>query len=387
MSPGPIRVGVLGAGEVAQVIHLPTLSLLDKLYTIVGICDVSKEAVAHTQRKFHIPFGFQNSMELCSCSEIDLIVVASADEYHAEHAIEAANHGKDVFIEKPMTLTRKEAISIEEARKKNNVHISIGYMRRYTDVWGAFLQELNNAGHINFARVFDYSGPNNVFVSQSATFSKTFSTDIPQDVIQEKKKKSNQLAIATLGKDKAKDDRLVKIFRLLGSLGSHDISCMRHAFGGVPKKCQSAFASPSGDFVGATFLYEQNNGPPFQVSYETGIHEIGTFDAYIEVYCQDKVIRIDYDTPYVKGLPITMTVRENTGKDNVGYQERNIRHTFLDAYSAEFIRLHQALTKGIPVTEQQSLNRTNWADDGEMCSPTDSMHDLDVFDMIMEHLT
>lgn len=81
-----------------------------------------------------------------------------------------------------------------------------------------------------------------------------------------------------------------------------------------------------------------------------------------------------------------MTIRENTGKDNKGYQERNICHTFLDAYSAEFVHLYQALTKNSTVTEKQSLDRTNWADSGEMCSPTDSMHDLDVFDMIMKHL-
>jgi predicted dehydrogenase len=56
----PIRVGILGAGEVSQVVHLPTLSLLSHLYTVVGICDVSKEAVAHAQKKFHIPFGCQD---------------------------------------------------------------------------------------------------------------------------------------------------------------------------------------------------------------------------------------------------------------------------------------------------------------------------------------
>jgi len=55
-----IRIGLLGAGEVSQVVHLPTLSLLSDLYTIVGICDVSKEAVVHAQKKFHIPFGCQD---------------------------------------------------------------------------------------------------------------------------------------------------------------------------------------------------------------------------------------------------------------------------------------------------------------------------------------
>ena len=315
-------------------------------------------------------------------------MIASADEYHAAQAIEAANKGKHVFIEKPMTLTRDEARQVEEARKRNKVHISIGYMRRYTPVWAQFLTQLSQAGPISFARVFDYSGPNGTFVSQSSTLPHVFSDDIPKEAVQDKQALSKSIAAKALGNERAQDARLVKIFRLLGSLGSHDISCMRHAFGGVPRECLSAFASPSGDFVAASFVYDQHDGPPFQVSYETGIHQIGTFDAYIEVYCRDRIVRIDYDTPYIKGLPITLTIRENSGIDGQGYQESRVRPTFEDAYSAEFVRLANALRQpwDAVVSERQSTDREHWGQSGEMCSPCDGMHDLDVFDQILKHL-
>lgn len=38
-----LRVGIIGAGEVAQVIHLPVLSLLAHLYTTTIVCDLSKK--------------------------------------------------------------------------------------------------------------------------------------------------------------------------------------------------------------------------------------------------------------------------------------------------------------------------------------------------------
>lgn len=38
-----LRVGIIGAGEVAQVIHLPVLTLLRHLYTTTAICDISKK--------------------------------------------------------------------------------------------------------------------------------------------------------------------------------------------------------------------------------------------------------------------------------------------------------------------------------------------------------
>jgi len=38
-----LRIGIVGAGEVAQVIHLPTLALLSHLYEVTGVCDISRK--------------------------------------------------------------------------------------------------------------------------------------------------------------------------------------------------------------------------------------------------------------------------------------------------------------------------------------------------------
>lgn len=389
----PIRVGVIGAGEVSQVIHLPTLSLLRHLFETVAICDVSRASVEHAQAKFHIPHIYTDSAALVAQRDIDVVLIASSDEHHAMHAIQAAEAGKHILIEKPMALTRQEGRQIEEARIRNGVHVFVAYMRRYTPVWAVFLDELAKAGTINFARVFDYSGPNSTFVGQSSTAPKIFGQDVPEEAKQDKQRRAQAIARAALGEGKGDDARLNKLYRLLGSLGSHDLSCMRHAFGGVPDACPTAFASPSGDFIGATFIYNQQpsaeaGSTPFQVSYETGIHEVGAFDAYIEAYCDKAVVRLDYDTPYVKGLPILVTVRQNTGADGRGYEERKIRPTFVDAYSAEFVRLHAALQTPVSKAQsQQTLLRDGWADSVEMCGPGDAMKDLDVFDMIMKHLS
>lgn len=161
---------------------------------------------------------------------------------------------------------------------------------------------------------------------------------------------------------------------------------MRHVFGGIPKECRAAFASQSGDFIAAQFVYGQKGEDDFAVNYETGIHAIGLFDAFIEVFCRDRIVKIKYDTPYVKGLPITITVRENSGVDGRGFDEKVIRPTFVDAYTAEFLRLEKALRAGAKVTEEQSTGLKGWGDSAEMCSPSDAVKDLDVFDMILDKL-
>jgi hypothetical protein len=86
------------------------------------------------------------------------------------------------------------------------------------------------------------------------------------------------------------------------SLGSHDLSAMREILG-MPKSVLGA--SLGLPIWSVMFQYDG-----FPVIYESGINNVPIFDAHIEIYSQEKIVRVNYDTPYVKGLPVTMTIRE-----------------------------------------------------------------------------
>lgn len=90
----------------------------------------------------------------------------------------------------------------------------------------------------------------------------------------------------------------------------------------------------------------------FPVSYESGIINVPSFDAHIEVYSKDKIVRVTYDTPYVKGLPVTMTIKERIhGQKGDGYQERVVRKTYEDPFTLQFLEFHRCVTEGrVPKT-------------------------------------
>lgn len=67
------------------------------------------------------------------------------------------------------------------------------------------------------------------------------------------------------------------------------------------------------------------------------------FDAHIEVYSASKTVRVQYDSPYIKGLPITMNVQENIVG---GLKESVIRKTYEDPYTIEMKELHQMVVGG-----------------------------------------
>ena len=114
----------------------------------------------------------------------------------------------------------------------------------------------------------------------------------------------------------------------------------------MPSHVLGASLNPTGIWT-ALFQY-----PGFPCVYESGVNNVPTFDAHLEVYSHEKIVRVDYDTPYVKGLPVTMTVREKIeGGEGGGFQERTVRKTYEDPYTLEFLEFyHVVMGKKEPKT-------------------------------------
>lgn len=150
-----IRVGIIGLGEITQVAHIPTLCFLSDYFVITYLCDVSPEALRHSSQKIinHTPFTTQDPTELCASSDVDLVFIASSDEYHADHVIEALKHNKNVFVEKPMALCQRDADAIIAAEQKSRGRVMVGYMRRYATAFVDMVREIGGIEKILYARV------------------------------------------------------------------------------------------------------------------------------------------------------------------------------------------------------------------------------------------
>lgn len=106
--------------------------------------------------------------------------------------------------------------------------------------------------------------------------------------------------------------------------------------------------------------------PHFTVTYESGVDRIPRFDAHIEVYSMDKSVRVQIDSPYVKGLPTTLHISENLG--NGCYKESTVRRTYEDPYTLEMKELYQWVVNGKPVKT----------------TAVDAKQDLTIFQMIIK---
>ncbi|KAL1412609.1 hypothetical protein Q8F55_000356 [Vanrija albida] len=363
MASPVLRVAVVGIGEVALNTHLPNLALCSHWFKVVALVDVSPGALAHAGAKFGVE-RLYTSLDalLAEAGDIDLVMVMSANEYHVEHTTAALRAGKHVFVEKPMALSLEGADAIEAARVQSGRVVFVGYMRRYAEAYLRVKDLVAAAGreNINYVRVRDLIGKNEHFVSQSGAFPLKF-TDAPPSAVAERATRSDAMLREAIGK-RADNPLDRETWALLTSLASHDISAMRELIG-MPERVVGASRSPDSQFIWVMFQY-----PGFVAYYEVGIDNVKLFDAHIEVYTTDRRIKVTYDTPYVKGLPITATVLST--KPNGDFSEEVLRPTYEDAFTLEYRQLYAAVVHGAPVKT----------------SPLDSRDDLVIFKMIMDAL-
>lgn len=356
-----LGVGLIGCGLVSQGVHLPTIGFLDDKFRITYLCDVSKDSVEFCKKRVAgtPPKTTRDAAELCASGDVDVVFVINSDEYHADHAILALQNNKYVLLEKPAALNLRDIQRMKEAESQSKGRVMVGYMRRYAPAFERAVEEVGGLDNILYARVRDIIGPNSHFVSQSAMFSREFS-DFPQEDVDDKTKRAEEQIRTGLQEAGVEyNDQNRAVWRSLGGLGSHDLSAMREVLG-LPVGVHGASANLP--FWNALFKY-----PNFSVSYESGIDNVPRFDAHVEVYSKNKSVKVQFDTPFVKGLPINLYIAENDGGV---YKETTLRMTYEDPYTVELKKLYDFVTTGVPV--KTTLD--------------DSADDLKVFGMFMKAL-
>ena len=90
-----IRIGVIGCGEIAQIMHLPFLTEMRDLFDMRAICDISPALVKQVGDAFHVPDRYTDYAELVTRDNLDAVAILAPD--HAPVAIAAARAGKHSF--------------------------------------------------------------------------------------------------------------------------------------------------------------------------------------------------------------------------------------------------------------------------------------------------
>lgn len=125
-----VRFCLIGAGR-AGYIHAANLADKLKGAALVAVCDASEDAALRTARELNVDRTFTDYNEAVAQPDIDAVVVVTPTFLHCAIACAAAEHGKHIFLEKPMAITAHECHAINEAVARHKVTLQIGFMRRF----------------------------------------------------------------------------------------------------------------------------------------------------------------------------------------------------------------------------------------------------------------
>jgi len=135
-----IRVGQIGCGRIAQEHDMPGV-LNSKLADIMAVCDLDSRRVLDG-KAFVEKFARDNDLsipaisvhhdyrELLGRRDIDAVVVSTPDFWHAELAMAAVLAGKDVYLQKPMTMTLEEGIALRQCVAGSRQILQVGSQQR-----------------------------------------------------------------------------------------------------------------------------------------------------------------------------------------------------------------------------------------------------------------
>jgi predicted dehydrogenase len=302
-----LKVGFVGCGEVTQIMHWPSLYQLSDHFEVTALCDVSPLILEVLGKLWNIQTLTTDYRELIAQSDVDAVLVANPNAFHAEVTLAAIAAGKHVLVEKPMCITHREAEQIIAAHKNSKVVVQVGYMRRYAAAFLEGCEAVKTMKEIKFARVRDFLGFNSLIVNPTSRVIRD--EQLSESVKNDTKQRDEALMDEALG-GKA-SPVLRRAYAVMLGLSSHDLSAMRELLG-VPNKVLFAAQRGDGLYMAAAFDYG-----PYICQFETGIDGIGRFDAHLEVYGSQKVVRIQYDTPYVRNSPIRLFVTEDNGRGGV----------------------------------------------------------------------
>ncbi|MCI0434266.1 MAG: Gfo/Idh/MocA family oxidoreductase [Gemmatimonadetes bacterium] len=125
-----LRVGMLGLGSIAQVVHLPILADLPGV-RLTAVCDVDHSKARSLAARFGIARVARDDAEVMRAEDIDAIVICTPNHLHAVQSIAALEAGKHVLVEKPIAIRADDVARVIAAARKSGRTLMVAMNHRY----------------------------------------------------------------------------------------------------------------------------------------------------------------------------------------------------------------------------------------------------------------
>jgi predicted dehydrogenase len=125
----PLRVGVIGAGTIVQRLHLPTMQQIAGV-EVVALTEPNQARLQECADNFGIERGHTDYQEMLNQGDLDAVVIATPNLFHAPATIAALEAGCHVLVEKPMATNAADARRMADVARARGKVLTLNLPRR-----------------------------------------------------------------------------------------------------------------------------------------------------------------------------------------------------------------------------------------------------------------
>jgi predicted dehydrogenase len=325
------RVGVVGCGLIAQVMHLPYLAELDDRYEISALCDISSDVLGACARKYRVARTFTRWEDLVG-EPLDAVLVLTPGS-HAPIAAAAATAGLHVFSEKPLCLSVAEGQELLAAAERAGVCLMVGTMKRYDPAYERLATLVAGLEDLRLVRVTTLESPLEPYV---AHYGLRTADDVPTATIAALGADDDARVELALG---AVDDETRHAYRvvLLDCL-VHELNTLRGVLG-EPDRVTHASLSSTCVSVNLDF-----SGVPCHLSW-VDLPGIARYHQEFAFYAPLRRVTLALPSPFLRSTPSELIIEDG---DPVGPRASRTVEVidYEEAFKLELIEFSECIRTG-----------------------------------------
>ena len=356
----PLRVGVIGAGGIAQMMHLPTLAERPDLFTIVALADVNDRTLQAVGDRYRVGVRARDQRELLGRDDVDALLVFTSG-CHREAQLELVKSDKHLFVEKPLAYSLKETQEVAAAARGRKGQLMVGYHKRFDPAYLRAREEIRGMSDLRYAEV--------TVLHPDDSGARTHHAVLPVPERPWTQRPEAELDgglaahVATgaaagcvdlmVGKDAPPAHRLAA-YILFDSL-IHDVSAVRGILGD-PERVLSAHAWRGG--MAQTSVTAFPKDVKVVMSW-ISLPGLRLYEERLRFVSPEMRVTLTFPSPYLRHFPTPLLIEHMDGNEVVAEQ-----HTvsYEEAFRAELHHFRTAIAEGRPAapSPEDALGDARW---------------------------
>lgn len=353
----PLRVGLVGCGNIAQIMHIPYLVEYEQ-FELVALADTYEPILNVVGDRYQIERRYTDWRQLMARADIEAVILCHAGSHH-DTIITALDAGKHVFVEKPVAWNLREVREVAERVARSDRTVQVGYHKRYDPGFRYAREQVQHMQELGYVRVTVLHPPDEMGHSpHRIRRGHGVIKDGHLEVVSWEEQVRNlsqglaggelaPLVAEALGARKDQPHLRLAYGLLTASL-IHQVYIL-DAFLGEPVRVISADIWREGLSIHVMLEY------PNQVRCALDWHFLSHLKAYHEEYAfygnHDRVI-FQLPSPYLKNFPSPVIIQGGEGE--LAW-EKKVIVSYDEAFRNELLAFHQAIQNGVepetPVSE------------------------------------